>query len=157
MAIEANAPDISASLAGLFPAASNAAEETSALGERAARLLRPGTVVGLTGPLGSGKTQFVKGICTGLGHGPLTVTSPTFTIIHEYVGGDVPVYHIDAYRIRDADEIVRLGGEDYLSGDGICLIEWAERVGVVLPEDTVWLKFESMGKNERRISLYKPA
>jgi tRNA threonylcarbamoyladenosine biosynthesis protein TsaE len=105
---------------------SNSAEETIALGRQFGAGLRPGDVVALTGELGSGKTQFVKGVCKGIGV-QATVTSPTFTLINEYPAPHGMVAHVDLYRISDGNELRDLGLESYFHGDCICLIEWAER------------------------------
>jgi tRNA threonylcarbamoyladenosine biosynthesis protein TsaE len=106
--------------------------ETIALGEALAARLRPGDVVALYGTLGTGKTRFIKGICRGLGVGE-HVTSPTFTIVNEYRGGAAPVYHFDFYRLKDLRELREIGFEEYLFGEGVCLLEWAERVRALLP------------------------
>lgn len=107
-------------------------EETIALGEEFARKLRSGNIVALNGDLGTGKTRFVKGICRGLGvkeH----VASPTFTIVTEYNGSSVNVFHFDFYRIKSLIEVREIGVEEYLRGDSICLIEWADRIKQILP------------------------
>jgi len=107
--------------------------ETSRLGEELAARLGSGDVVACFGDLGSGKTRFIQGVCRGLGvreH----VASPTFTIVNEYGGIRSRVFHFDFYRIRSAAEILDLGFEEYLASGGICLIEWAEKAGDLLPE-----------------------
>lgn len=107
-------------------------EETIDAGERFAAQLKPGDVVALIGDLGSGKTRFVKGVARGLGvheH----VTSPTFTILHEYRDGGVPVYHFDCYRMRSSRELDEFGFDDYIYGDGVCLLEWADMIEDRLP------------------------
>src|SRR3954467_6670495 len=103
---------------------SNSAEETQRAGAEAARSAQAGDVFGLVGDLGSGKTQFAKGFVAALGS-DAEVTSPTFTLIHEYGGGRLPVFHFDLYRIENADELLRLGFDEYTDGDGVCVIEWA--------------------------------
>ncbi|MFZ5516200.1 MAG: tRNA (adenosine(37)-N6)-threonylcarbamoyltransferase complex ATPase subunit type 1 TsaE [Candidatus Zhuqueibacterota bacterium] len=105
--------------------------ETMAWGEKISRSLRPGDVVAFFGDLGSGKTRTVQGICRGLGCFE-QVSSPTFTLINEY-SGTFPVYHFDLYRIESEREIYDLGYEEYFNGDGVCLIEWAERIAGLLP------------------------
>jgi tRNA threonylcarbamoyladenosine biosynthesis protein TsaE len=108
-------------------------EETIDAGERFARQLKPGDVVALMGDLGSGKTRFVKGIARGLGvheH----VTSPTFTILHEYKDGALPVYHFDCYRMRSVRELDEFGFDDYIYGDGVCVLEWADMIEERLPK-----------------------
>ncbi|MSQ47475.1 MAG: tRNA (adenosine(37)-N6)-threonylcarbamoyltransferase complex ATPase subunit type 1 TsaE [Deltaproteobacteria bacterium] len=98
-------------------------EETEAWGERLAQVLQPGTILGLTGELGAGKTCFVRGLATGLGVNPEAVHSPTFTLIAEHGGGRIPLYHIDLYRLEGA-AIEELGLEEYLFGAGVSAIEW---------------------------------
>ncbi|NCE66367.1 tRNA (adenosine(37)-N6)-threonylcarbamoyltransferase complex ATPase subunit type 1 TsaE [Pseudoflavonifractor sp. 524-17] len=104
---------------------SNGAEETEALGEALARTLRPGSVVAFTGDLGAGKTAFVRGLARGLGIGD-RVTSPTFTIVNEYEGGRMPLFHFDLYRLGSAEELYDIGWEDYLARGGVCAVEWSE-------------------------------
>jgi len=106
--------------------------ETIALGAEMAAVLKPGDVVAFYGDLGSGKTRFIKGICQGLGvqeH----VASPTFTIVHEYCVGDLRICHFDFYRMKSIAEIHDIGFGEYVNGDGICLIEWAEKARELLP------------------------
>ncbi len=105
---------------------------TMALGARFSERLRPGDVVALSGDLGTGKTRFVQGVCKALGVGG-HVASPTFTIVNEYRTPRMGVYHIDLYRVNSSAEIRELGLEEYLSGKGICLIEWAEKAAGFLP------------------------
>lgn len=108
--------------------------ETEELAARLGGLVEPGAVLVLDGDLGAGKTTFVRGLARGLGLPKGVVSSPTFTLIHEYEG-DVPLYHFDAYRLDDAEEFVHLGAEEYLSGDGVCAIEWGSRVQAELPAE----------------------
>ena len=129
---------------------SNSAEETLAFGERAGRRAAAGEVFALTGDLGAGKTQFVKGFVAGVG-GDAEVTSPTFTLLHEYSGGRVPVYHFDFYRLSEPAEVIGLGFDDYASGDGICLIEWADQFRQLLPEQTQWVAFRVAGETVRTV------
>lgn len=130
------------------------AAETGRLGERLARLLKPGEVIGLCGDLGSGKTCLAQGICRGLGVKDY-VTSPTFILINEYpgrLGGqEVMVYHFDLYRLRGVEELEALGAEEYFYGSGICLVEWAERAGGLLPARRWEVVLEYAMENERRI------
>lgn len=121
---------------------SYSAEQTAALGERIARLLFPGDVVGFFGELGSGKTRLIQGICRGLGCREI-VSSPTFIIINEY-HGRYPIYHFDLYRIESEQEIFDLGYEEYLYGAGICLIEWAERMPTLLPEERLEIHLQNL-------------
>ena len=106
---------------------SNSPGETEALGAALAKLLWPGAVVAFTGDLGAGKTAFVRGMAQGLGVAG-RVTSPTFTIVNEYEGGRLPLFHFDMYRLGSADELYDIGWEDYLARGGVCAVEWSEIV-----------------------------
>lgn len=101
--------------------------ETEAVGETLAAALGPGAVVAFTGDLGAGKTAFVRGLARGLGIGE-RVTSPTFTIVNEYEGGRLPLFHFDMYRLSSSDELFDIGWEDYLARGGVCAVEWSENV-----------------------------
>ena len=107
-------------------------------------------MLALKGELGSGKTQFVKGLVAGLGS-KAPVTSPTFTIVHEYVDGRLPVYHFDFFRLEDRQSIVRLGLDDYFFGTGVSVIEWADKLPESIPEQAEWISFEIKSKNKRAI------
>ena len=111
-------------------------EETRALGCKLAQALWGGAVVAFTGDLGAGKTAFVSGMAEGLGIEE-RVTSPTFTIVNEYEGGRLPLFHFDMYRLGSADELFHIGWEDYLARDGVCAVEWSENVEEALDGDTV--------------------
>jgi len=120
-----------------------------ALGER----LEPGDVLALVGGLGAGKTVFVKGLARGLGVSPATeVTSPTFVLVTEYAGR-LTLYHIDAYRLEHAGAFEALGADELLFGDGVCVIEWADRVAERLPADRLDVAFVVDGEWTRRITL----
>ena len=119
---------------------SASADETIALGRTVAAALRRGDVLALCGDLGAGKTHFVKGVAAGLS-ASASVTSPTFTLIHEYPGGRLPLYHFDFYRLEDEDEALKIGLDEYLDGDGACVIEWADKFPALLPPHTRWLRF----------------
>jgi len=135
------------------PIVTKTAEETLALGKNFASLLRRQDVVALYGGLGSGKTQFAKGVCLGLGirdH----VLSPSFTILNEYLDGKYPVYHFDFYRLRSLDELSEIGFEEYLFGDGVCLVEWADLVDSRLTKDRYDVKLElGSGPDERIVKI----
>lgn len=137
--------------APLFPADTDSPEATRALGARLAPHLAPGDVVALYGDLGAGKTQFAKGLCSALGIPEADVNSPTFTIVMEHPGGTLPVYHIDAYRIEHPDELAEMGFDEYLESDGVCLIEWPERVEALLPPRTLRLRLRHRGLTQRRV------
>lgn len=128
------------------------AAATVAAGEALACALRAGDVVALTGGLGAGKTHFTKGLVRGLG-GTEEVTSPTFTLVHEYRSGRLPVYHFDFYRMETANEVIGIGWDEYLEAGGICVVEWADRFPALLPEGTQWwgLEVEGDGRRLRRL------
>ncbi len=133
------------------PILTSGPRETLEYGRRLARRLKPGDVVALYGNLGAGKTHLIKGICSRFGIEENDVTSPTFTILNEYSGRDFPVYHFDAYRIEDPAEFFELGFQEYFYGEGICLIEWPERVETLLPQYTLRLRLEHQGGDRRLI------
>ncbi|HEX8295625.1 MAG TPA: tRNA (adenosine(37)-N6)-threonylcarbamoyltransferase complex ATPase subunit type 1 TsaE [Chthoniobacteraceae bacterium] len=116
------------------------AEATVAAGREFAAALRAGDVLGLCGDLGAGKTHFVKGLCSGLG-AAAEVTSPTFTLIHEYRGGRLPLFHFDLYRLEAEDDLLRIGFDEYLDAGGVLALEWADKFPALLPPNTRWLRF----------------
>lgn len=124
-------------------------KETERIGEAIGRAAEPGTVVALIGDLGTGKTTLTKSIAKGLGVTE-TVTSPTFNIIREYKSGRIPLYHFDVYRIGDPDEMFELGYEEYFYGDGICVVEWADIIEELLPEDAVIIRIARGADEEER-------
>jgi tRNA threonylcarbamoyladenosine biosynthesis protein TsaE len=126
-------------------------EETKEFGRVLAKELKAGSVVALSGPLGSGKTVLIQGICSGLGVTEF-VTSPSFVIINEYPG-KVKVYHFDLYRLENVEEFIKLGYEEYFYGNGITLIEWAEKIKNFLPEKRMEINLEILSEKERRISV----
>ena len=133
------------------PAVTNAAAETRAWGRRFAASIAPGDVVALYGTLGAGKTQFVKGMCEYFGIPETRVSSPTFTLVNEYMGSAGPIFHFDAYRVEQVSEFFELGYEDYFYGEGICLVEWPDRVEALLPDDAIRLRFTHLGDDRREI------
>ena len=110
--------------------------ETEALGARLAAVLTPGAVVAYRGDLGTGKTAFTRGLARGLGYTG-RVTSPTFTIVNEYEGGRLPLFHFDMYRLEGAEDLFDIGWEDYLDRGGVCAVEWSEQVAEALPEGSI--------------------
>lgn len=131
------------------------AAETHALGKKIGETAKPGDVYTLVGDLGVGKTVFTQGIADGLG---ITepVSSPTFTIVQVYEEGRMPFYHFDVYRIGDIEEMEEIGYDDYFFGEGICLIEWAELIEEILPENRISITIEkdlSRGFDYRRITI----
>lgn len=131
---------------------STSEQQTDRIGGRIAQALQPGDVVTLNGQLGAGKTRLVRAIVTGLDGGDVLVNSPTFVIVQQYAVR-LPVYHIDAYRLADADEFLALGGEEILAGKGVCLIEWAERIDDVLPADRLQITITPTSPQARRLTL----
>jgi len=131
---------------------SDSVSRTEQVAAEFARDLGPGSVVALVGPLGSGKTQFVKGIVREIG-APASVTSPTFTLIHEYIGGRLPIYHFDFFRLEDRRSAERLGLDEYFFGDGICAVEWADKFRELLPAAARWISFEPKSEGERLITV----
>jgi tRNA threonylcarbamoyladenosine biosynthesis protein TsaE len=131
-------------------------EQTIALGERLARDLRPGDVVMLIGNLGAGKTTLAKGIVKGLGAAaPDEVSSPTFTLIHEY--GEPPrVYHVDLYRLDDAEAVATLGLDEIFERRAIVLIEWGERFPSLMPDERIEIRLQPGGEDEREIEVAFP-
>ena len=129
-------------------------KETFELGKRIANAAKPGTVILFYGDLGAGKTVMTKGIAAGLGITDM-ITSPTFTIMQEYDGGRMPLYHLDVYRIEDPDEMEEVGLDEYIYGKGITVIEWAEQIEDILPKDAVKITIERgvTSPDEREICI----
>ncbi|WP_300413029.1 tRNA (adenosine(37)-N6)-threonylcarbamoyltransferase complex ATPase subunit type 1 TsaE [uncultured Oscillibacter sp.] len=126
---------------------SHSEAETEALGRRLASALSPGAVVAYRGDLGMGKTAFTRGLAQGLGYQG-RVTSPTFTIVNEYEGTGMPLFHFDMYRLEGAEDLFDIGWEDYLDRGGVCAVEWSERVEEALPEDAVTVSFSRCPEDE---------
>ena len=129
----------------------NCPEETEALGERLAKILTPGTILAYRGDLGAGKTAFTRGLARGLDCRE-QVTSPTYTIVNEYLGGRLPLFHFDMYRLHSSDDLFDLGWDDYLDRGGICAVEWSENVADAM-EDPITVTIEKIGENARRITI----
>lgn len=130
---------------------SNSAQQTHALGRRLSAILASGDVVCLYGDLGTGKTCLVQGVCQGLECEDPAV-SPSFTLVNEYPG-PLPVYHLDCYRLKGAEELEQIGYEEYLGMVGVVIIEWAERITERLPEERLDIRLERVSDSERRITL----
>jgi tRNA threonylcarbamoyladenosine biosynthesis protein TsaE len=130
---------------------SKSAEETIAAGRAYGRDARKGDLFALTGDLGAGKTQFVKGFVAGM-ESKADVTSPTFVLVHEYRGGRLPVYHFDFYRLENRDALLSLGFDEYIYGDGVSVIEWADRYSDLIPGHAKWLSFETKDETTRVIT-----
>jgi len=131
---------------------SNSPAETEAIGRQLAEDVDAGSVLALKGELGSGKTSFTKGLVAGLGSSA-AVTSPTFTIVHEYQGGRLAVYHFDFFRLENREAAARLGLDDYFFGEGISVIEWADRFPDLVPEQARWISFKIKSEHRRAIAL----
>ena len=120
--------------------------DTIEFGKKLGREAQAGTVIALTGDLGAGKTTLTKSIALGLEIDDI-ITSPTFNIVKEYDTGRIPLYHFDVYRVGDVDEMYEIGCEEYFYGDGVCVVEWADLIEEIMPEDTMWINIE-YGENE---------
>ena len=129
----------------------NTPAETEAVAEKLAGFLSPGMVLAFRGDLGAGKTAFTRGLARGLGYDE-PVTSPTYTIVNEYLGGRLPLFHFDMYRLHSADELFDIGWEDYLERGGVCAVEWSENVADAM-EKPVLITIEKLGENTRRITI----
>ena len=126
-------------------------EETEKIGEALAKSLQPGTILAYRGDLGAGKTAFTRGLARGLGCKE-TVTSPTYTIVNEYLGGRLPLFHFDMYRLASSDDLWDIGWEDYLDREGVCAVEWSENVQDAM-ENAVTVTIEKLGENTRQITI----
>ena len=140
---------------------SSSPAQTHQLGRDLAAQLEPGDCVALIGELGSGKTRFVQGICEGLGVTD-AVTSPTFVIVNEYAGisadgGPLPVYHFDLYRLGSPDELDAIGCDDMFYSAGICLIEWADLGGDLIPDHAIDVRFDHAGETMRNLTIVRRA
>ncbi len=137
----------------VFEWTSSSEAETDRFGRALAELLEPGAIVALVGDLGAGKTRLSRAIVAGLGADPDEVQSPTFVLQRDYEGR-LPIHHFDTYRLEDVDQFLELGVEDlFADGDGVCLIEWADRVQDVLPDRTWCLEITAVGETARSIRL----
>lgn len=126
---------------------------TDRLGVVLANCLPAGTTVALVGTLGAGKTRLVQAVAAALGVAADDVTSPTFVLVNEYLSGRHPVYHFDTYRLRDDDEFLELGPEEYFDGRGITFVEWADRVTDCLPKDYVLIEIEVVSESQREFFI----
>ena len=125
--------------------------QTEAVGEALGKRLQPGSVVAYRGNLGAGKTAFTRGLARGLGAAE-NVTSPTYTIVNEYLSGRMPLFHFDMYRLSSSDDLFDIGWEDYLERGGVCAVEWSENVADAM-EDAVVVTIEKCGEESRRIII----
>ena len=129
----------------------NSPAETEKIGEALGKTIKSGTVIAYRGDLGAGKTAFTRGLARGLGSTEL-VTSPTYTIVNEYLGGRMPLFHFDMYRLASSDDLWDIGWEDYLERGGVCAVEWSENVSDAL-EDPIFITIEKLGGDARRITM----
>ena len=129
----------------------NSPAETEAVGRALAAHLQPGTVIAYEGDLGAGKTAFTRGLARGLGATDM-VTSPTYTIVNEYLSGRLPLFHFDMYRLASADDLWDIGWDDYLERGGICAVEWSENVQEAM-EGAIRVCIEKIGEDTRRITI----
>ncbi len=126
-------------------------EETEKIGAALGKILPPGTILAYEGDLGAGKTAFTRGLARGLGCSDI-VTSPTYTIVNEYVSGRIPLFHFDMYRLRSSDDLFDIGWEDYLERGGICAVEWSENVRDAM-EDAIFIRIEKLDGDSRKITI----
>ena len=129
----------------------NSPAETEDIGIALGKIIKEGTVIAYRGDLGAGKTAFTRGLAKGLGCTEI-VTSPTYTIVNEYLGGRIPLFHFDMYRLRSSDDLFDIGWEDYLDRGGVCAVEWSENVDDAM-EDAVYITIEKLGEESRRITI----
>ena len=125
--------------------------ETERIGEALGRIIPAGTIIAYRGNLGAGKTAFTRGLARGLGYTE-AVTSPTYTIVNEYLGGRLPLFHFDMYRLSSSDDLWDIGWEDYLDRNGVCAVEWSENVEEAL-DGAMSVTIERLGEEERRVCL----
>ena len=126
-------------------------EETEKVGQALGERLAPGTVLAYEGDLGAGKTAFTRGLARGLG-ATEQVTSPTYTIVNEYLSGRMPLFHFDMYRLGSSDDLWDIGWEDYLERGGVCAVEWSENVADAM-EGAIRVRIEKLGEDSRRITI----
>ena len=129
----------------------NSPAETEAVGATLGKIIPAGTVIAYRGDLGAGKTAFTRGLARGLGCSEL-VTSPTYTIVNEYLGGRLPLFHFDMYRLASSDDLWDIGWEDYLERGGVCAVEWSENVADAM-EDAITVTIDKLGEESRRITM----
>ena len=129
----------------------NSPKETENLGQALGAVLQPGTILAYEGDLGAGKTAFTRGLARGLGAAE-AVTSPTYTIVNEYLSGRIPLFHFDMYRLKSADDLWDIGWEDYLDRGGVCAVEWSENVAEAM-EGAIRVRIEKTGEETRKITI----
>ena len=129
----------------------NSPAETEKIGAALGQVIPAGSIIAYRGDLGAGKTAFTRGLARGLGTAEM-VTSPTYTIVNEYLGGRCPLFHFDMYRLRSSDDLFDIGWDDYLDRCGVCAVEWSENVDDAM-EDAIYVTIEKLGENARRITI----
>ena len=141
---------------GEYQFTSRSLSDTDELGRRVARAAKPGDVLALVGTLGAGKTRLVQGIAAALGNPAERITSPTFVLVNEYMAGRLPVYHFDVYRLKDDDEFLELGAEEYFDREGLTLVEWGDRVEHLLPSRASVIALELTRGDARQVTIRGP-
>ena len=129
----------------------NSPVETEAIGAALGKILTPGAIIAYRGDLGAGKTAFTRGLARGLGYAD-SVTSPTYTIVNEYLGGRLPLFHFDMYRLHSSDDLWSIGWDDYLDRNGVCAVEWSENVDDAM-ENAIYITIEKLEGDSRRITI----
>lgn len=129
----------------------NSPEETEELGEKLGKTLHGGEIIAFSGGLGAGKTAFTRGMARGLGIS-MRVTSPTYTIVNEYSGGRLPLFHFDMYRLHSSDDLFEIGWEDYLARGGVCAVEWSENADDAM-QGGIRVRIEALSEQTRRITV----
>ncbi len=137
----------------MFTFTANNEDDTDRLGVALAGALPPGTVVALIGTLGAGKTRLVQAVAAAVGVPRAEVTSPTFVLVNEYTGGRLPIYHFDTYRLKDDDEFLNLGPDEYFDSNGLTFVEWADRVAELLPTDRLEISITVIGETRREFRI----
>jgi tRNA threonylcarbamoyladenosine biosynthesis protein TsaE len=137
----------------MFTFTANDEHDTERLGAALAAALPAGTVIGLIGTLGAGKTRLVQAVAAAVGVPRANVTSPTFVLVNEYTGGRLPIFHFDTYRLKDDDEFLNLGPDEYFDSDGLTFVEWADRVTDLLPAERIEITIDVMGETTRQIMI----
>ena len=130
---------------------SNSPKETEAVGQALGKVLKPGAIIAYEGDLGAGKTAFTRGLAKGLGAEDM-VTSPTYTIVNEYLSGRMPLFHFDMYRLASSDDLWDIGWEDYLERGGVCAVEWSENVADAM-ENAISVRIEKVDDDTRKITI----
>ena len=129
----------------------NSPEQTEALGQALGQSLKGGEIVAYTGDLGAGKTAFTRGLAKGLGI-TMAVTSPTYTLVNEYTGGRLELFHFDMYRLGSSDDLFDIGWDEYLLRGGVCAVEWSENVSDAM-EDAIWVRIQRLDDDTRSITI----